>query len=172
MSEPAASSASPALASLRAQAATWWQARAPRERQLVAVAGIVIVVFICWSLLVRPALKVAQTAPAQIDALDAQLDQMKRVAAQSTGLRATPPVSPTQAGQALKAATEHLGDKAKLLLQGDRATLTLSGVSGDALRGWLNEARSAARARPIDAQLQRGPDGYAGTLVVTIGAAP
>ena len=87
-------------------------------------------------------------------------------------LRAETPVSQTQAGAALKAASERLGDKAKLNLQGDRATLTLSGVSPEALRGWLNEARSGARARPVEAALQRGPSGFTGSITVTLGATP
>jgi general secretion pathway protein M len=37
------------------------------------------------------------------------------------------------------------------------------------LQGWLGEVRSAARARPVEAQLTRGPKGYAGTLVLTLG---
>ena len=54
--------------------------------------------------------------------------------------------------------------------RGDRATLTLTGVSGPALRAWLSEARSAAHARAIDVQLLRNAQGYAGSVVVTFGA--
>jgi general secretion pathway protein M len=59
-------------------------------------------------------------------------------------------------------------------MQGDRASLTLNGVSPEALRGWLLEARSAARVRPVEAQLARGPQGFTGTLVVSLssGATP
>lgn len=161
-----------ALTSLRAQARTWWEGRAPRERQLVAVMAAVVVFFIAWSIFVQPAWKTARMAPAQIDALDLQLEQMKRTAAQSQGLRGAAPVSAPQAAQALKAATDRLGDKARLTQQGTRATLTLSGVTGDALRAWMSEARSSARARPIEAQLQRGPDGYTGSIVVGLGVGP
>jgi general secretion pathway protein M len=163
---------SPALTSLREQAGNWWRARAPRERQMVMVALALIVVFVGWTLLLQPAWRVAQAAPAQIDQLNAQVEAMKRVAAESRNLRSAAPVSPTQAALALKAATDRLGDKARLTVQGDRATLSLSGVTGDALRGWLGEARSAARARPIEAQIQRDADGYKGSLVVAIGVGP
>ena len=95
---------------------------------------------------------------------------MQRIAAESRVLRAVAPVSQTQAGAALKAATERLGDKAKLNLQGDRATLSLTGISPEALRAWLNEARSGARARPVDATLQRGAAGFTGSITVTLGA--
>lgn len=163
---------SPAMASLRQQAGTWWQARTPRERQ--AVVGVVVVVgaFFVWSLLVQPALRTVTDAPLQLDRLDAQYQQMQRIAAESNGLRATPRVAPAQAAAALKAATDRLGERGKLVIQGERATLTLNtGVNPEALRAWLNEARSGARARPVEAQLQRGPLGYTGSIGVALGGA-
>ena len=172
MSAANLSTASPALASLRQQAGTWWQARSSRERQAVLLVALVLVLFVAWSLLVQPALRTVREAPAELDRLDAQYQQMQRIAAESGTLRAAPRVAPAQAAQALRAATDRLGDRGKLLQQGDRATLTLTGATPEALRGWLNEARSGARARPVEAQLQRGPAGYSGTLAVTLGGAP
>jgi len=164
---------SPGLASLRQQAGTWWQARTPRERQAVLAVAIVIGLFAVWSLFVQPALRTVLDAPAQLDRLEAQYQQMQRIANEAGALRNATRVSPTQAAAALKAATDRLGANARLTMQGDRATLTLTGgVSTEALRAWLNEARSGARARPIDAQLQRGPTGYTGSLGLTLGGAP
>ncbi len=165
-----AMAASPGLATLRQQARTWWLARTPRERQAVIVVALVIGLFALWSLFVQPALRTVNGAPVLLDRLDAQYQQMQRIANEATALRGATRVSPTQAAAALKAATDRLGANARLTLQGDRATLTLSGgVSAEALRAWLNEARSGARARPIDAQLQRGPSGYTGSLGLTLG---
>jgi general secretion pathway protein M len=163
---------SPALAALRQQADAWWRSRAKRERQAVVLVAAVIGLLIVWSLFVQPAWRTAREAPAQLDALEAQLQQMQRVAAESRGLRSTAPVGSAQAGIALKAASDRLGDKARLNLQNDRAILTLTGgVTPEALRAWLSEARAGARARPIEAQLQRGPNGYTGTLTVSFGGA-
>lgn len=159
----------PAMSTLRQQATAWWAGRTPRERQAVVLVGGVLVFYLVWSLLVAPALRTVRQAPEELDRLDAQYQQMQRTAAESGSLRAAPKVGPIQAAQALKAATDRLGDKARLLQQGDRATLTLSGVTPEALRDWLTEARSGARARPVDVQLQRGNLGYTGTLVVTLG---
>ncbi len=164
--------AAPAFASLRQQAGTWWLARTARERQAVAAVAIVLGLFVVWNLAVQPALLTVREAPAQLDRLDAQYQQMQRIAAETAGLRGASRVSQSQAGLALKAATDRLGERGKLILQGDRATLVLNGVSPEALRAWLVEARSGARARPIEAQWQRGPQGYSGTLVVTFGGAP
>ena len=66
------------------------------------------------------------------------------------------------------------GAAGRLQVVGDRATLTLSGVNGTQLSDWLAEARSAARARPLEANLTRGPQGYSGSIVVAFpsGAVP
>jgi general secretion pathway protein M len=164
--------ASTGLVPLREQARAWWRSRSRRERQVLALMGVLIAAFLVWTVLVQPAWRTVRAAPAELDALDAQLQQMQRVAAESRNLRNTTPVGAAQAGIALKAATDRLGDKARLNLQGDRAVLSLTGaVTADALRGWLTEARSGARARPTEAQLQRGPNGYTGSVTVSIGGA-
>ncbi len=164
----------PALAQAREQARTWWKARAPRERAALGLAGGVVALFVVWLIFVQPAWRMLREAPPRLDALDAQLQQMQRLAAESQALRGVAAVPQAQAAAALKAATDRLGDKGRLSLQGERASLTLNGVSPEALRGWLLEARSAARVRPTEAQLSRGPQGYSGTIVVQLsgGGAP
>ena len=162
----------PALITIRQQAAAWWQGRAPRERQALIAVVVVVALFTVWSLFIAPALRTLREAPAQLDRLDAQLQQVQRAAAESVVLRSVAPVSNAQASLALKAASDRLGDRARLTLQGDRASIALTGVDTESLRAWLQEARSGARARPVEAQLQRGPQGYSGTLNVTLGGAP
>jgi general secretion pathway protein M len=54
-------------------------------------------------------------------------------------------------------------------VQGERATLAVTGINGEDLRTWLLKARGGARARPVEASLMRSGDGYNGTLVVAIG---
>jgi general secretion pathway protein M len=122
-------------------------------------------------LAVQPAWRTLRAAPAQLDALDAQLQGMQRLAGEAKELRGMPPVNVAQAMTALKAASDRLGDKAKLSVQGERAVLTLTAVGTEQLRGWLAEARSGARARPVEATLTRGPVGYSGSIVVAIGSA-
>jgi general secretion pathway protein M len=160
----------PQLAGLRTQVQAFWRLRAPRERLILGSALLVIGVAIVWLVAVQPALRSVREAPAQLDQLDAQLHQMQRLALESKMLRDPVQISPGQAESALKAATERLGDAARLTVQGDRATLTVTGVQGAALRAWLGEARSAAHARAIDAQLLRNPQGYAGSVIVSFGA--
>jgi general secretion pathway protein M len=153
-----------ALAPLRG----WWRGLALRERRMLVLAVALLVFLLLWLFAVRPAWRTINDAPQQIDALDAQLQTMQRAATEATELRGAPPVNAAQATAALKTATERLGDKGKLLLQGDRAVLTLKDVGTGALNDWLAEARSGARARPLEVTLSRVAQGYSGSLVVAL----
>ncbi len=109
--------------------------------------------------------------PRQIEALDLQLQDMQRLAAESKALRAMPPMPAAQAQAALTTAAQRLGDKAQLKLQGERAVLQVSRLSGEQLATWLAEVRISARVRAVEAQLTRTPQGdYSGSVVLALGA--
>jgi general secretion pathway protein M len=163
-------SADRSLSALRRQALARWRALAPRERTGLTVAGVAIAALLAWLVLLQPAWRTLRDAPLQLDTLDAQLQQLQRLAAESRSLRAAPPVALPQAAEALQAATARLGDGGRIAITGDRATLSLKGVGADLLVDWLADARSAARARPVEAQLTRSGQGYSGTLVVQLGS--
>jgi len=163
--------ASPPLLRWRSLVGARWRSLAPRERAGVGAATIALALLLTWAVLIAPAWRTLREAPADSERLDAQLRQMQRLALEVKELKGTNPVSAAQSVVALKAATDRVGDKARLAVLGDRATLTLSGVSAEALRQWLAEARSGARARVVEAQIARGPQGYTGTVIVTLGGA-
>ena len=168
---PAAGLAGWRLALARLQAR--WSALALRERRLLALAATVVGLFLLWTVAIAPAWRTLRSAPAQIDALDAQLQQMQAQAAEAGRLRGAPPVPLDQAQAALTAATKRLASPAsKLSLQGERALLSLKGVSAAQLSSWLAEARAGARARVVEASLtQTGPGTYDGSLTLALGAA-
>ena len=172
MSVDNATSLPPGVASARAQAGQLWRSRAPRERQLIAGGAVALALLVVWLIAVQPALRTLRETPAEIDRLDAQWQQMQIAAVESAALRSASPVPPAQANEALRAATERLGGKGKIALQGDRAVLTFSGVPFEALRDWLGEVRGAARARPIEAQLLKGASGYSGSISITLAGNP
>lgn len=159
------------IALARRRAGEAWRARSPRDRLLLGVMAAVVGAFVLWTLAIAPAWRTLAAAPAQLDQLDAQLLQMRTLAAEVRELRNAAPIAPAQAGVAMKAAAERHGDKLRLTLQGERALVTLQGASPEQLRALLVEARSAARARPVEAQLTRGPAGFSGTLVFALGSA-
>lgn len=149
-----------------------WDSMAKRERRLVMAAALVLGAFLVWTVLIQPAWRTLRTAAAQLDLLDADLQAMQRLASEAIELRATTPIGAGQSTLALTAASDRLGGKARLSVQRDRAVLTLDGIGSDALRAWLLEVRSGARARVIEAQLARTPQGFVGTVTVAIGGAP
>ena len=157
------------LVDLSRRALAQWQTLTPRDRSIARAGAAVVGLAIVWMLGVQPALRTLREAPPQIARVEAQLPEMQLLATESKSLRAASPIPPAQAAAALKDATARLGDRARLAQQGDRVTLSLSGVDGPALGALLAEARAGARARPVEAQLVRGPRGYDGTLVLTLG---
>jgi general secretion pathway protein M len=161
--------ASPSDGSLKGQAITFWRGRSLRERQALGAGLVALVAVLIWLTLVQPAWRTLREAPAQLDEIDRQLQQIRVTAGEVTALRSVAPVSPLQAAAALKAATDRLGAQGRLSLQGDRASLTLTNVASDDLYDWLMDARSTARSRPIEASLSRTKQGYSGTIVVTLG---
>ncbi len=158
------------VAAFRQQAGNAWRARSARDRLMLGVMAAVLGAFLLWTLAIAPAWRTLTDAPAQIESLDAQLLQMRTMAAEVRELRNATPIAAAQAGVAMKAAADRHGDKVRLTLQGDRALVTFQGASPEQVRALLIEARSAARARPVEAQLTRAAAGFNGTLVLSLGA--
>lgn len=146
-----------------------WAARNPRERRLLLAGAAVLGAALLW-LAFAPALRTLKAAPQQLEALELQLQSMQRLAGEAQALRATVPVPPEQARAALQGTAGRLGDAARLTLQGERAVLTLTSLPAEQLTAWLAEARINARARVVESQLQRTPQGgYSGTVVLALG---
>jgi general secretion pathway protein M len=157
-------------AAWRGAATERWNALGERERLLLLVGSAILGAALLWWLGLAPALRTVRSAPAQIEALDAQLQQMQTLAAEVRELRATPALPSAQAQAALNAAAQRLGDKLRLSLQGERAVIDLNGLPGEALASWLAEVRLNARARVVEAQLVRTPQGgYRGKVVLVLG---
>ncbi len=148
----------------------WWRTLVPRERRLLGLAGMVVALGLLWALAIAPAWRTLQRTPAELERLDLQRQQMQSLAAEANELRATPAVALAQTQAALRGATERLGSAGSLSVQGDRAVLTLVAVEPPALREWLAEVRSGARARPLEARLSRAGAGLSGTLVLQLPA--
>jgi general secretion pathway protein M len=167
-SQPSTSSLNGIQAALRER----WQALGGQERRALLLAAAVAGLFLFWILALQPAWRTINKAPDTLNRLDTQLQDMRGLAQESQELRGVSPVSTTQAIASLQSATDRLGNQGRISIQADRATLTLSNVSPEALKDWLSEARSAARARPMEAQLNRSNAGYSGTILLVFGGAP
>jgi general secretion pathway protein M len=147
-----------------------WAALAPREQVMVAAATVLVVVALVWLIAVHPALNVLRAADRQHRELDAQLQQMTSLQQQARTLLAQPKVGHDEALRLLETSLrERIGTSARLAVNGDRATITLTGTPADVLARWLTQARVDARALPNQARLTRNATGsWEGTIVVSL----
>jgi general secretion pathway protein M len=147
-----------------------WDGLAAREKMLTAGAGVLIVVALVWLVLLGPALGTLRSAETQRRAMDEQLRQMQTLQAQAQALQAQPKQNHDDAVRLLELSVrQRLGTSARILIAGDRATVTLTGTSPDALAQWLTQARVNARALPGEARIARNAAGlWEGTLVLSL----
>jgi len=133
-----------------------WARLAERERRLVLMALAVVAVAALWWLGLAPALGSLRNAETRHRVVDAQLQQMQALQAQAKAMQAQPKLSYDDALRALESSVKQgLGPTARLQVAGERATVTLKGVSADALAQWLTQSRVNARAAPTEARLVR-----------------
>ena len=144
----------------------------PRERRALTLALWVVGLGLLWWIGVAPAWATLRQAPERHARLDAQLSQMRGMAASAQALRgqsnAQMPARDT-ALRALEQATSALGASGQMALQGERATLTLNNATPEALAQWLQQVRINARLVPVEAKLSRPADSaplWSGSLVL------
>lgn len=149
-----------------------WAQLAPREQHLVAGATGLVVAALLWWVLLAPPLTVMRTAEVQHRALDAQVQRMLGLQAQANALQSQPRQTTDEATRLLEATVrEKLGTTARMTIAGERVTLALTGVAPEALGQWLSQARTNARALPVEAKLTRNAAGqWDGTLVLGLPA--
>ena len=149
-----------------------WARLGLRERRAVVLAGSVVLLVLVWMLAIAPALKTLRAAPAQHETLDAQLQSMRKLAAQARGLQNRPAVARADAVRTLQSSLQQrLGASAQLNVAGDRVTVVLKGAAPDLLAQWLAQARVTARAVATQSRLTRGAAGWDGTVVLDLPAA-
>jgi general secretion pathway protein M len=152
------------------QVASAWAGLAPREKMLAAAAGVFVLIALLWWLAVAPALATLGASDAQHQSLDAQLARMRNLQQQAQALQGQPKQNPDESLRLLEAAVrQRLGTSARMVVAGERVTLTLTAAPADALAIWLSQARVNARAVPTEARLTRGASGgWDGTVVLTL----
>lgn len=147
---------------------TRWLSLAARERLAVTVALWVLALGLLWWLGLAPALQTLRAADTQRVALERQHQTMLGLQAQARALQGQTKLASGESTRALEASVKQgLGTGAQLNVAGERATVTVKGVTGDALAQWLAQVRANAHALPTEAKLTRtasaGSNGVNGT---------
>jgi general secretion pathway protein M len=147
-----------------------WAGLRPREQALVAGASFVVAFALVWLVALSPALKTLHASEEQRRALDTQLQRMRGLQQQAQSLQSQPKLGYDEATRLLEASvSQRLGTTARMVIAGDRVTVTLTGTPADALAQWLAQARVNARAIPGEAHLTRNAAGqWNGTLVLSL----
>ena len=115
-----------------------WASLQARERMGLGAAMAVLAVFLVWSQLLAPALRLWRDAPAQHLRLDAQMQRMLALRAQAEALKNKPSKAPEQWREALTAATRSLG-ASELVWAGNTATVRLKDCTPQALGRWISD---------------------------------
>jgi general secretion pathway protein M len=160
----------PQIESLTGQLRARWAGLAAREQLMLAAAAAVIALAIVWMLFIGPALSTLRTAESQRRTLDAQLQRMAALQSQAAAMQSQPKQSREEAMRQLELATrQRLGTTGRMLIAGDRVTVTLTATPADALAQWLSQARAAAHALPAESHLVRNAGGtWDGSLVLAL----
>ena len=155
---PLTARAEAALAPLRAR----WALMSPRERYLSTLAASAVGILLVWAVALAPALKSLQKSEAQRLVLDSQMQQMLALQAEARQLAAQPKIGRDAALRALRESVAALGSGAQMQSSGERAIVTLQGVPAATVAAWLGQARTDARAIPVEVRLVRSPVRAAG----------
>lgn len=157
-----------ALTSLRAQAASRWQALNPREQRSMSVLAALLAVLIFWSLAIAPALNTLRDSDNRRALIGQQQANMLALQAQAQALQTRTPLARDEALRNLQGLTP--GAQMQLNVQGDRVTVQLKAVPAATLANWLAQARSQAQALPVEAHLTRGSTAmtWDGSLVLSL----
>lgn len=147
-----------------------FNALAPREKLMVAAAAAVIAFAVVWMIAIGPALATLRGADLQRRSLDTQVQRMVALQSQAQALQSQPKLGRDEAMRQLEASVrQRLGPSGRVVIAGERVTITLTGTPADALAQWLAQARSVARATPTEAHISRNASGlWEGTVVLTL----
>lgn len=162
-------STKPGFAALRV---VWHGLPANERRAMRGLAALALAALV-WFVAVAPAWRSVNSLPAQIEALDAQLQQVQQLSAQAKSLQTGAPVARADALRSLDALTKlRLGATATVQGSADRTSVTLKGASSEALVAWLGQARQNVGATVEQANLRQVNLLWDGTLLLSLPSGP
>jgi general secretion pathway protein M len=154
-----------------------WHQRSARERSLLSLGALVLVLATLWSVALAPALRTWQEAPTKQAQLDAQSQRMRQLQTQAQGMQKPQTLSRAEAIEWLEKSLNSLGPNAQISVQGESATLRLQAAPAQALAHWMVQARENAQALPLQADVQQTDPPqidalWRGTVVLRLPANP
>ena len=155
--------------SLRDRLDTSLAGLAPRERLAVQLALWLLGLALLWWVALAPAWRTLSQAPERHARLDAQLGDMRQLAATAHALRdqaSGQVIGRAAALRAIEVSMTTLAGTGQMSVLGDRVSVSLSNTPPQLLAQWLAQVRLNARVVPVEAQLNAGtsPQACSGTV--------
>ena len=143
-----------------------WAGLQPRERMGLSAALVLLALFLVWSQLLAPGLRLWREAPAQHLRLDAQMQRMLDLRAQAEALKGQTMKAPEQWLEGLAVATRSLG-ASELVWSGNTANVRLQNCTPQALARWLSDLGPLWQLQLSQASLKLNEEGlWQGQLTV------
>ncbi|MCP1119008.1 type II secretion system protein GspM [Robbsia andropogonis] len=154
------------MSTLQMMVMAWWAQRQPRERRLLSIGAVVVLIALFYQVLIAPAVEGIGRIEASLPGLQRQLGQMQAQAliAQrlSSGAQGVAPTGDAlQTGLTAALTDAGLGDASAVAPAGNGVRVTVKQVSFAALVRWLDQMRTQLKVKVADAQVTpvRAPDG-------------
>ena len=133
-----------------------WRAIAPRERRLVVIASVVVVLALIYLALIEPAWQGRRTLQRELPVLRQQLSQMIALSAEAKQLSSVAPIG-GEGAQALRGSIEGSLKAAglepmlqKLELNGELIDLRFKSIGHARWLNWMESAQRETRMRVVD----------------------
>ncbi len=140
------------MSPLRAKFVSFWDARNPRERSVLLIAGALLLLLVIWLWLIDPALQGRAHLKKTLPVMQAQLAQLQTLTKKAAALPASEATPATASSTAplsrsmLESSLARKGLKPQTLeVNGEFVRLKLSGASFAALIGWLSDMQASAQ---------------------------
>ncbi len=139
-----------------------WSERAPRERRLLTLGGVFLVLVAAYLVLIDPAASGSARLQRQLPQARAQAAELEALAAEAKRLRATPPAAAPGAADARAALGRSLDDagiaavRSQPLANGD-LHLSFANVPYSRWAGWLAQAEHALGVHAVTVTVKATP---------------
>lgn len=143
----------PQIDAAKAKLSTFWQARNPRERTWLSLAGAVVLLGLFYGLLLDPALSGRSALSRTLPQLRQQMAQMQAMTREANALSASDALAPVEVSKKnIEVALARKGLRAQsIAVTDDAVRLQLSKVAYSDVLAWLNDMQKDARLTLIDA---------------------
>ena len=152
---------------------TFWLARNARERALLTIGGVFLLLALLYGLAWLPISEGRKKLTANLPQLRADAAQMRANLQEITGLQANTGAAPGDARQAVESGLQAAGlrDKVSAIdkVDSQRVRLTLNGVGFDGVLGFLESMQSQQRLRVESLQIQAAESGRVKGSITLVG---